>query len=233
MFQHHNFRLLVLLAFTAANSIHLRTTDYLLRLSDTDTNREHLPIADIAKRESIHMWERGNQQSHIGWQVHVCTPNKLYHFPFNTSSSQRSTISLSPHLLSCLVQGSNYGPWPVTISFSYVCFSSTFTTTIFLAPRAISDRNIPRHFCTEKYNLKMEGGGGRSITWVVHNKWELFIYCQNWCCHYQNTVLSTLWSSMCPFSLSYVSSFTVAHRWQYVLTSVQHSYPCELQTWCR
>ena len=54
----NNFWLLVVhLAFTTANSVHLTTTDYLLSLSDTDTNSEHLPIADIANRESIHMWE--------------------------------------------------------------------------------------------------------------------------------------------------------------------------------
>jgi len=54
----NNFRLLVAhLAFTTANSVHLCTTDYLISLSDTDTVSEHLPIADIANRESIHMWE--------------------------------------------------------------------------------------------------------------------------------------------------------------------------------
>jgi len=40
--------------------------------------------ADIANRESIHMYE--GQLSiliHIAWQVHVCTPNKIYLFPFN------------------------------------------------------------------------------------------------------------------------------------------------------
>ena len=41
-------------------------------------------IADIANRESIHMCE-GQLSSpiHIAWQVHVCTPNKFYLFPFN------------------------------------------------------------------------------------------------------------------------------------------------------
>jgi len=41
-------------------------------------------IADIAKRESINMRE-GQLSSliHIAWQVHVCTPNKLYLLPFN------------------------------------------------------------------------------------------------------------------------------------------------------
>ena len=73
--------LVVHLAFTTANSVHLRTTDYLLSLSDADTNREHLPIADIANRESIHMWEGElNSAIHIAWQVHVCTPNRLHLF---------------------------------------------------------------------------------------------------------------------------------------------------------
>jgi len=34
-------------------------------------------------------------------------------------------------------------------------------------------------------------------------------------------------------TLSYVHNVTVAHRWQYVLNPVWHSYPCELQKWCR
>ena len=41
-------------------------------------------IADIANRESIHMWEgQLNSLIHIAWQEHVCTPNKLHLFPFN------------------------------------------------------------------------------------------------------------------------------------------------------
>ena len=56
-----------------------------INLSDTDTISEHLPIADIANRASIHMWEAQlSGLIHIAWQVHVCTPNKLCHFPFNT-----------------------------------------------------------------------------------------------------------------------------------------------------
>jgi len=47
-------------------------------------------------------------------QVHVCTPNKLYLFPFNIQISQRPTTSQSPHLLGCLVRDLNYGSWPVT-----------------------------------------------------------------------------------------------------------------------
>jgi len=40
--------------------------------------------ADIANRESIHMCEgQFNSLILIDWQVHVCTPNKLYLFPFN------------------------------------------------------------------------------------------------------------------------------------------------------
>ena len=50
---------------------------------------------------------------HIAFQVHVCTPNELYLLPFNISTSQRSTTSLS-HLLGCLVRDLNYGLWPVT-----------------------------------------------------------------------------------------------------------------------
>ena len=63
----NNFCLLVVhLAFTTANSVHLCTTDYLITLSDTDTNSEYLPIADIANRESIHMWEgKLNSPIHI------------------------------------------------------------------------------------------------------------------------------------------------------------------------
>jgi len=55
-----------------------------MNLGDTDTISEHLPIADIANRESIHMWE-GQLSSliHIAWQVHVHTLNKLYLYPFN------------------------------------------------------------------------------------------------------------------------------------------------------
>ena len=81
----NNFWLLVVhLTFTTANRVRLRTTDYLLSLSDTDTNSEHLPIADIANRESIHVWEGElNSLIHIAWQVHVCTPNKLDLFPFS------------------------------------------------------------------------------------------------------------------------------------------------------
>ena len=56
MFQHHNYWLLIVhLEFTTANSVHLTTTDHLLSLSDTDTISEHLPTADIANREPIHM----------------------------------------------------------------------------------------------------------------------------------------------------------------------------------
>ena len=106
--------LVVHLAFTTANSIHLCTTDYLLSLSDTDTISEHLPIADIANRESIRMWE-GQLSSLIHIALHVCTPNKLYPFSFNISTSQCSTTSLSPHLFGCLVRDLNYGPWPVTV----------------------------------------------------------------------------------------------------------------------
>jgi hypothetical protein len=71
-----NFSLIVVhLAFTTANSVHLGTNEYLLNLSDTDTVSEHLPIADIAKGESSHMWEgQLNSLIHIAWQVHVCTP---------------------------------------------------------------------------------------------------------------------------------------------------------------
>jgi len=55
-----------------------------ISLSDTDTNSEHLSIADIANRESIHMWKgQLNSLIYIARQVHVCTPNKLYPFPFN------------------------------------------------------------------------------------------------------------------------------------------------------
>ena len=57
-----------------------------------------------------------NSLIHMAWKVHVCTPNKLYLFPFNTSTNQRSTTSLSPHLLGCLVRDLNYRPWPVTVS---------------------------------------------------------------------------------------------------------------------
>ena len=115
-FQHHNFWLhAVHLAFTTAKNARLRTAYYLLNPSDTDTNIEHLPIADIAHRESIHMWEgQLISLTHIAWQVHVCTPNRLYLFPFNISTSQRSTTCLSSHLLGCLVRDLNYGPWPVT-----------------------------------------------------------------------------------------------------------------------
>jgi len=54
------------------------------QLNDTDTTSEQLHIADIANSESVHMWE-GQLSSliHIAWQVHVYTPNTLYHFPFN------------------------------------------------------------------------------------------------------------------------------------------------------
>jgi len=63
------------------------------------------------------MWE-GQLSSliHTAQQVHMCTPIKLYHFPLNISTSQRSTTSLS-HLLGCLVRDLNYGPWPVTAIF--------------------------------------------------------------------------------------------------------------------
>jgi len=53
-------------------------------LSDRDTISEHLPIADIANRESILTREgRLSTLTHTAWQVHMCTPNKLYLFPFN------------------------------------------------------------------------------------------------------------------------------------------------------
>ena len=52
--QHHNFRLLVVpVPFTTANSVRMTTTDYLLSLCDTDTNSEHLPMADIAETQFI------------------------------------------------------------------------------------------------------------------------------------------------------------------------------------
>jgi len=56
--------LLVRLAFTTANCVHLCTADYIVSLSDTDIISEHLPTADIANRESILMWEGATQQSH-------------------------------------------------------------------------------------------------------------------------------------------------------------------------
>ena len=116
--------LAVHLAFTTANSVHLCTADYLISLSDTDTNSEHLPIADIANRESIHMWEgQLNSLILIAWQVQVCTPNKLYLFPFNIQTSQRSMTSLSPRLLGCLARDLNYGTWQVTIGFEVGCNS--------------------------------------------------------------------------------------------------------------
>jgi len=60
------------------------------------------------------MWEAElNSLIHIAWQVLVCTPNKLYLFPFNIKTSQRSTTSLS-QLLGCLVRDLNYGPRPLT-----------------------------------------------------------------------------------------------------------------------
>jgi len=41
-------------------------------------------IADIANRESNHTCEgQLGILIHIAWQLHVCTPNKLYLFPFN------------------------------------------------------------------------------------------------------------------------------------------------------
>jgi len=90
--------------------------NYLMSVSDTDTNTEHLPTADIANRGSIHIWEGEiNSLIHMAWQVHVCTPNRLYLFSFNTSTNQRSTTSLSPHLLGCLVRDFYYSPWPVTV----------------------------------------------------------------------------------------------------------------------
>ena len=55
--------------------------------------------------------------------MHVCIPasarvhTELYLFPFNTQTSQRSTTSLSPRLLGCLVRDLNYGPWPVTAGY--------------------------------------------------------------------------------------------------------------------
>ena len=128
-FQYHIFtdvpapQLLVqrqqLLVARCSPSIHNRERrtslhNYLINLSDTDTNSEHLPTADIANRESIHVWEEGlNSLIQIAWQVHVCTLNELYLFPFNISTSQCSTTSLSPHLLGCLVRDLNYGPCPV------------------------------------------------------------------------------------------------------------------------
>jgi len=116
---------LQLLIARCSSSIHNREQrpslhNYLLSLTDTDTNREHLPIAEIANREWIHLWERQlSSLIHIAWEVHVCTPNKLYLFPFNIPTSQRSTTSLSPHLLGCLVRDLNYGPWPVTLHMGH------------------------------------------------------------------------------------------------------------------
>ena len=109
------------MAFTTVSSVRLCTAEYLISLSDTDTNRKHLPIANIANRESIHTLEGElNSVIHIAWQVHMCTPNKLFLFPFNIQTSQRSTTSLSPHLLGCLVGDLNYGPWTVT-AFTLSC----------------------------------------------------------------------------------------------------------------
>jgi len=124
-----NFWLLVHLAFTTANSVHLCTTDYLLSLSDTDTNSQHLPIADIANRESIHVWEGEDSHSYSLASARMHT--KLYLFSFNTESSQRSTTSLSPHLLGCLVRDLNYGPWPVTATVLHTTdhFENTTLTT--------------------------------------------------------------------------------------------------------
>ena len=63
------------------------------------------------------MWEGElNSLIPIAWQVHT----KLYVFPFNISTNQRSTISLSPHLLGCLVRDLNYGTWPVTEPLSWI-----------------------------------------------------------------------------------------------------------------
>jgi len=75
------------------------------------------------------MWE-GELYSliHIAWQVHVCTPNKLYLFPFSTSTSQRSMTSLSAHLLGCLVRDMNYEPWPVTHFFKNCSLIAEVTT---------------------------------------------------------------------------------------------------------
>jgi len=85
----NNFWLLVVhLAFTTVNSVHLCTTDYLISLSDTDTNSKHLPIADIANRESIHMWEgQLNSLIHIAWQVHVCKCTCAHQTNFASSLS--------------------------------------------------------------------------------------------------------------------------------------------------
>ena len=115
----NNFWLLVVhLSFRTTKSVHLCTTDFPISLSGTDTVSEHLPTADIANREPIHICE-GQLSSliHTPWQVHVFTPNKLHLFPFNISTSQRSTTSLSSHLLGCLVRDLNYGPWPVKVCY--------------------------------------------------------------------------------------------------------------------
>jgi len=73
-------------------------------------------IADVANRESIRICERQlSSLIHTLWQVHVCTPDILHLFPFNISTSQRSTTSLSPHFLGCLVRDLNYGPWQVIV----------------------------------------------------------------------------------------------------------------------
>jgi hypothetical protein len=103
-------------------TVYISAQLYFLSLSDSDTNSEHLPIADIANRESIRMWEGElNRPIHIAWQVHACTPNKLYLFPFNIHTSQCSMTSLSSQLLGCLVRDLYYGPWPVApFASSYV-----------------------------------------------------------------------------------------------------------------
>jgi len=63
----------------------LSTTDY---LSDTDKNREHLPIADIANRESVHMWVgQLNSLIHMAWQVHVCKYTCAHQTDFTSSIS--------------------------------------------------------------------------------------------------------------------------------------------------
>ena len=88
----NNFWLLVFhLAFTNANSVGLLlcTTDYLISLSDADTNSEHLPIADITNRTNSYVGGATKQCHSYSLasarvQVHMCTANKLYLFPFNT-----------------------------------------------------------------------------------------------------------------------------------------------------
>ena len=60
------------------------------------------------------MWG-GTQQAHsYSLESALCTPKKLYLFPFSISTSQRSTATLWLRLLDCLVRDLNHGPWPFT-----------------------------------------------------------------------------------------------------------------------